>query len=68
MPVRRYYPLPANCENIPNLRIGFVWKNLDDGLATDPSFAVDDIENKIMAYFEGYWFVYDMARGIDFRL
>jgi gliding motility-associated-like protein len=38
------YALPAACENIPNLRIGFVWINLDDGIATDPSFAVDDIE------------------------
>ncbi|UKN00914.1 PKD domain-containing protein [Paracrocinitomix mangrovi] len=38
------YALPAACENIANLRIGFVWKNLDDGIATDPSFAVDDIQ------------------------
>ena len=37
------YTLPASCENIPNLRIAFVWQNLDDGIATDPSFAVDDI-------------------------
>ncbi len=37
------YTLPAACENIPNLRIGFVWTNFDDGIATDPSFAVDDI-------------------------
>jgi gliding motility-associated-like protein len=38
------YPLPVACENIANLRISFVWINLDDGIATDPSFAVDDIE------------------------
>ncbi len=38
------YPLPVACENIPNLRISFVWKNIDDLVATDPSFAVDDIE------------------------
>lgn len=37
------YSLPASCEGISNLRISFVWKNLDDGIATDPSFAVDDI-------------------------
>lgn len=37
------YSLPASCEGITNLRISFVWKNLDDGIATDPSFAVDDI-------------------------
>ena len=37
------YTLPASCENISNLRISFVWQNIDDGVATDPSFAVDDI-------------------------
>lgn len=35
--------LPASCENITNLRIGFRWYNNDDGVGTDPSFAVDDI-------------------------
>jgi gliding motility-associated-like protein len=38
------YLLPAACDNIANLRISFVWKNVDDGVATDPSFAVDNIE------------------------
>lgn len=38
------YALPVACENIPNLRISFVWINVDDGAATDPSFAVDDIQ------------------------
>lgn len=38
------YALPAACEGIANLRISFVWKNNDDGVATDPSFAVDNIE------------------------
>lgn len=37
------YALPAVCEGITNLRISFVWKNIDDGVATDPSFAVDNI-------------------------
>lgn len=35
--------LPATCNNITNLRIGFRWLNDDDGIGTDPSFAVDDI-------------------------
>lgn len=37
------YALPVECEGIPNLRISFVWQNIDDGIATDPSFAVDNI-------------------------
>jgi gliding motility-associated-like protein len=36
--------LPASANNNPNVKIGFVWKNDGDGVATDPSFAVDDIE------------------------
>lgn len=35
--------LPASADNNPNVRIGFQWVNNDDGNATDPSFAVDDI-------------------------
>ncbi len=35
--------LPAVCENISNLRIAFRWQNNDDGVGSDPSFAVDDI-------------------------
>lgn len=38
------YTLPAACNGIPNLRIGFVWTNNDDGVGSDPSFAVDDIQ------------------------
>ena len=37
------YALPVECEEIPNLRISFVWQNVDDGVATDPSIAVDNI-------------------------
>lgn len=37
------YALPAECEEIPNLRISFVWQNVDDGVATDPSIAIDNI-------------------------
>ena len=39
----RSYALPVTCEGIANLRISFVWQNVDDGVATDPSFAVDNI-------------------------
>lgn len=35
--------LPASADNNPNVRVGFRWINNDDGDATDPSFAVDDI-------------------------
>lgn len=35
--------LPASANNNPNVRIGFKWENNDDGVGTDPSFAVDDI-------------------------
>lgn len=38
------YPLPAACNGINNLRIGFIWTNDDDGVGSDPSFAVDDIQ------------------------
>lgn len=37
------YVLPAECEEIANLRISFVWQNIDDGVATDPSIAVDNL-------------------------
>lgn len=36
-------PLPSSADNNPNVRIGFRWVNNDDGVGTDPSFAVDDI-------------------------
>ncbi len=36
--------LPSYVFNNPNVKIGFQWTNNDDGDATDPSFAVDDIE------------------------
>lgn len=35
--------LPASANNNPNVKIGFRWINNDDGVGTDPSFAVDDI-------------------------
>jgi hypothetical protein len=36
--------LPASANNNPNVRFGFRWVNNDDGVASDPSFAVDDIQ------------------------
>ncbi len=35
--------LPASADNNPNVKIGFLWVNDDDGAGTDPSFAVDDV-------------------------
>ena len=35
--------LPASANNNPNVRIGFRWVNNDDGMGTDPSFAVNDV-------------------------
>lgn len=39
----RILQLPSSANENPNVRIGFRWVNNDDGDATDPSFAVDDI-------------------------
>ena len=36
--------LPASANNNANVKIGFNWTNNDDGVGTDPSFAVDDID------------------------
>jgi len=36
--------LPVSCENIANLKIGFGWQNNDDGVGTDPSIAINDVE------------------------
>lgn len=35
--------LPVSANNNANVKIGFNWQNDDDGVGTDPSFAVDDI-------------------------
>jgi Secretion system C-terminal sorting domain len=37
------FALPASANNNSTVKIGFNWTNNDDGLGTDPSFAVDDI-------------------------
>jgi gliding motility-associated-like protein len=39
----RSVALPASANNNPNVKIAFHWMNNDDGVGTDPSFAVDDI-------------------------
>jgi gliding motility-associated-like protein len=39
----RTMTLPASANNNPNVKIGYRWVNNDDGVGTDPSFAVDDI-------------------------
>ncbi len=36
--------LPASANNNPNVRIGFRWVNDDDGVGSDPSVAIDDVE------------------------
>jgi gliding motility-associated-like protein len=36
--------LPASCDNIANLQIGFNWVNNDDAVGTDPSIAINNIE------------------------
>jgi len=35
--------LPVAAENIANFRLAFVWKNNDDGVGADPSFAMDNL-------------------------
>jgi gliding motility-associated-like protein len=35
--------LPASADNNPNVKIGFYWQNIDDGVATDPSIAIGSI-------------------------
>ncbi len=39
-----WIPLPPSADNNPNLRISIVWQNDGDCIASDPSFAIDDIE------------------------
>jgi hypothetical protein len=37
------FALPASANNNANVKVGFRWVNNDDGVGTDPSFAVDSI-------------------------
>jgi gliding motility-associated-like protein len=36
-------PLPASCNNNPNVQVAFNWTNNDDGVGTDPSVAVNNV-------------------------
>lgn len=36
-------PLPASCENIADLQIGFNWTNNDDGAGNQPSVAINNV-------------------------
>ena len=38
------FSLPVSCENISNMRIGFLWQNNNDATGNDPPFCVDDIQ------------------------
>jgi hypothetical protein len=35
--------LPVSANNNPNVKIGFLWVNNDDGVGTDPSYAIDSV-------------------------
>lgn len=35
--------LPVSANNNPNVKIGFLWVNNNDGVGTDPSYAIDSI-------------------------
>ncbi|MFN8397314.1 MAG: hypothetical protein U0176_22005 [Bacteroidia bacterium] len=37
-------PLPPNTWNVASLRIGFNWTNNDDGIGTDPSVAINNVQ------------------------
>lgn len=37
-------PLPVGCENISTLKIGFDWRNSNDGTGTDPSLAINNLK------------------------
>ncbi len=43
--------LPAACNNQPAIQIGFRWVNNADNIGTDPSFAVDNVNLKVLATF-----------------
>lgn len=38
------FPLPLACENTSTLRIGFNWKNSNDGVGSDPSIALNNLK------------------------
>lgn len=48
--------LPVSASNNPNVKIGFRWVNNDDGVGTDPSFAVDNLTVGVPEYFTAEYF------------
>jgi uncharacterized protein YaiE (UPF0345 family) len=48
--------LPASANNNANVKIGFRWVNNDDGVGTDPSFAVDNLTVGLTEYFTAEYF------------
>lgn len=43
--------LPAACNNQPAIQIGFRWLNNADNIGTDPSYAIDNVNLKVLATF-----------------
>lgn len=43
--------LPAACNNQPAIQIGFRWVNNADNIGTDPSYAIDNVNLKVLATF-----------------
>ncbi|MCU0434958.1 MAG: T9SS type A sorting domain-containing protein [Bacteroidia bacterium] len=48
--------LPGSASNNANVKIGFRWVNNDDGVGTDPSFAVDNLTVGLTEYFTAEYF------------
>ena len=46
---KRTIALPSSANNNPNVKIGFTWINDEDGLGSDPSFAVDSVSLSTVA-------------------
>ncbi len=46
--------LPASANNNANVKLGFRWVNNANGIATDPSFAVDDIRLSVIGPVESF--------------
>jgi len=40
---KRTVALPSSADHNPNVKIGFRWVNDEDGIGTDPSFAIDSV-------------------------
>ena len=73
--------LPASANNNANVKIGFRWVNNDDGVGTDPSFAVDNITlasnptgiasystSNVSVLSKGNGMIQVNANGIDYKV